>query len=97
MAMKQPGTNGGKLQDQKWNSEFEKEARKIGHKRANEIGGIGGYLAKSLFSGKTPEAEATKDVRKELAPKYRREALQKLAREKSGKNKPLPLKVSPRS
>ena len=97
MAMKQPGTNGGKLKDQKWNAEFTRSTNKIGHKRANEIGGIGGYLAKSLISGKTPEAEASKDVRKEQAPKYRREALQKLAREKSGKNKPLPLKVSPRS
>lgn len=68
-----------------YNQEFEKEARKKGYKRANEIGGIGKYLAKGLVTGKGSTEAATSDVRKELAPKYRRDALQKLAREKGRK------------
>ena len=96
MAMK-PSSKFGKMSADKpkFNEQFNKEASKAGRKRANEIGGIGLYLAKGLVTNKSPEAAATSDVKKELAPKYRRDALQKLAREKSGKNKPLPVKGSP--
>lgn len=78
-----------------YNEEFNKEAGKAGYKRAKEIGGIGYYLAKGMITGKGAVGAATSDVKKELAPKYRRDALEKLAREKSGKNKPLPVKGSP--
>ena len=68
-----------------YNQEFEREASKAGRKRANEIGGIGYYLAKGIVTGKGATGAAISDVKKELAPKYRRDALQKLAREKGRK------------
>ena len=87
MAMK-PSSKFGRMdatKKPKYNEEFNREADKAGRKRANEIGGIGYYLVKGLATGKSPEAAASSDVKKELAPKYRRDALQKLAREKGRK------------
>lgn len=86
MAMK-PSSKFGKMRADKpkFNEEFNKEAGKAGYKRANEIGGIGYYLAKGAVTGKGAVGAATSDVKKELAPKYRRDALQKLAREKGRK------------
>lgn len=59
------------------NADEQREASKRGYKLANEIGGIGGYLAKGLMNGKGATRTATEDAVNEMKREKRKKALGK--------------------
>jgi hypothetical protein len=59
------------------NANEQREAGKRGYKLANEIGGIGGYLAKGLMNGKGATRTATEDATNEMKREKRKKALSK--------------------